>query len=65
METNNTQKVENKFPGLIPVTKKSKSNKKWEQRARVAKMIEDNVPVRDIAEINRENALKNLPSSMR
>lgn len=48
----------------LKLKKKQGSKKeaaKWEQRA----VVETTVPTRDIAEIMRENAEKNLPSSMR
>lgn len=53
-----------KIKSEAKAAKKSGSNKqaaKWEQRANV----ENNTSTRDIAEINRENAIRNLPSSMR
>lgn len=53
---------------IAKTAKKSKSksnNAKWESRANVEEMSKNNSFTRSIAEINRENAEKNLPSSMR
>lgn len=41
--------------------KKSKDNSKWDQRAKVA----NTTTTRTAAEINRENAINNAPSSLR
>lgn len=62
---NNTKQNETKYPGLVPVVTSKKSKSKWAQREKVANIKAHANPSEWLAAKNRENALKNLPSSMR
>ena len=59
------EKEESAVNGLISVTVSKKSSAKWASRQRVSEMKFEGNASAWLAAKNRENAMNNLPSSMR